>query len=101
MRALSSNAFSVDDQIADVISFLSLNDDQSFRGEPSLFESEFPEYNSLVWSGAWVDWTSSDVDPDYMNWVAEWIESNTDVTWIDGAPYLMEEDDDYSESDIW
>lgn len=101
MRALSSNAFSVDDQIADVISFLSLNEWSLTGISMDQFTTEFPEYNSLEWSGSWVDWEASNVDPDYMNWVSEWIERNTDVVWIDSEPFLLEIDDDYSESEIW
>lgn len=98
MRALSSNAFSVDDQIADVISYLSLSDnyDDLMRRK---FTVVFPEYNSLEWSGSWVDWEASNVDPDYMSWITEWIEANTFVFWYEGEPFLADPDDAYPDEE--
>lgn len=87
-RPLSSNAFSVDDQTADAISYLS-------REYPALsdeFVREFPEYNSLEWYGSWVDCEASNVDPDYMSWVVEWLESHTPIRWEDGEPFDMDID---------
>lgn len=100
MIALSSNHFSVDDQIADVISYLSLSDIY-IRTMEDEFTSEFPEYNSLVWSGSWVDTEASGVDADYMSWVADWLEAHTPVMWSDGEPYLIEEDDDKPHEGHW
>jgi len=89
---LSSNHYSTDDQIADVVSFLSNDDAYSTLMETS-FKNEFPEYNSLEWSGSWVDTENSNVDLDYMSWVAEWLENNTPVFWEEGEPYMAEPDD--------
>ena len=102
MIVLSSNAFSVDDQTADVLSYLSsapLNADESdkYAGTMARFVAEFPEYNSLTWSGSWVDTEASGVDPEYMSWVRDWIEANTDVTWFEGEPVIFEESDDTGE----
>jgi hypothetical protein len=80
----------MDDQISDVVSFLSDNEAMSAMMQDA-FMREFPEYNNLTWSGSWVDCDASSVDPDYMSWVADWIESNTRVTWDEGEPYLYGE----------
>jgi len=89
---LSSNHYSTDDQIADVVSFLS-NDDTYSTLMDTRFIAEFPEYNELVWSGSWVDTESSNVDLEYMSWVAEWLENYTPVFWEEGEPYMAEPDD--------
>ncbi len=98
MHALSSNHFSHDDQVADVLSYLSHTDDATLRGLADDFLREFPEYNSLEWSGSWVDAEASGVDPEYMSWAADWIENNTPVFWSDGEPFLPEEGDEEDES---
>lgn len=89
MIPLSSNAFSVDDQTADVLSYLSLTSILSGDLEAK-FNILFPEYNTLIWSGSWVDTEESDVDPDYMSWVRDWIEQNLPVMWEEGEPWLLE-----------
>lgn len=94
---LSSNHFSVDDQTADVLSFLSNATDPELRALSDKFVEEFPEYNSLEWSGSWADAEASGVDVEYMNWVRDWIENNTPVYWEDGEPYLSDNGDDVSD----
>lgn len=86
---LSSNHLSVDDQINDVVTRYIVGGEYD-----SAFFAEFPEYDSLVWEGAWIDPEASDVDVEYMSWVADWIESNTPVTWEEGEPWLIEGDAD-------
>jgi hypothetical protein len=98
MIALSSGHFSVDDQIADVVSFLS-NDEIYAPIMEGFFNSRFPEYNSLEWAGAWVDTAASGVDIDYMSWVADWITDNTPVIWENGEPYMLENDDEEEDYD--
>lgn len=85
-EALSSNHFSVDDQIRDVVRWME-------REHPARYAAllkEFPEWPSLTWAGSWVDANASEVDPDFMSWVADWIESrsNVRVSWEDGEPWL-------------
>lgn len=92
MIYLSSNHNSHDDQVADVVSHLSNSDEyrELMDGE---FQEAFPQYNSLEWSGSWMDWEASGVDVEYMSWVTDWVEENTPVYWQDGEP-VMDEDDD-------
>jgi len=93
-EALSNNGWSADDQMADVVSWLS--HDVGFRDVSDRFEAEFPEYNSLVWGGSHVDTEASGVDPEYTSWVIDWIEDNTPVFWEDGEPWI---DEDVNELD--
>ena len=96
MITISSNGFSVDDQIADAVSYLSNTHFIAGKVEED-FHRQFPEYNTLVWSGAWVDPEASGVDPEYMCFVADWLESNTPICWSDGEPVIFEEGDDPDE----
>lgn len=92
MKALSSNSYSHDDQVADVVSFLSQHDDTGLQAlMQDKFLAEFPEYNRLTWSGSWVDHEASGVDPDYMSWVTDWLEEHTPVTWDEGEPWMADE----------
>jgi hypothetical protein len=92
MYAVSSNHFSVDQQIADAIDALP-DDDRA------LFNAEFPEWDNLVWSGSWVDTDASGVDVEYTSWVADWLESRTGIFWEEGEPWMREDDDDDDEFD--
>lgn len=87
--ALSNNHSSYDDQVADVVSWLS-NDDKHKDMMQEEFLAEFPEYNTLEWSGAWVNGDASGVDDDYMCWVSDWIDSHTLVYWEQGEPWIGE-----------
>jgi hypothetical protein len=49
--------------------------------------AQFPEFDTLVWCGGWVDFEASNVDPEYMCWVADCIESVSLVYWEDGEPW--------------
>lgn len=97
MIIISSNHFSVDDQTADALSYLSLSDDPELAKLSDQFSAEFPEYNTLVWSGSWVDTEASNVDVEYMDWVRDWIEAHTPIHWYDGEPIIDEEGDEPDE----
>ena len=100
MIFLSSNAFSVDDQTADVLSHLS-NGTAEQQAQMETFVLTFPEYNTLEWSGSWVDTEASGVDPDYMSWVRDWIEERTDVSWNDGEPVIWEDGDENEFGEVY
>lgn len=99
MFPISSNHFPHDDQVADVVRFMrscdGLNHSQgmadglyrSFFTARPIFNREFPEWDQLDWLGSWIDTEASGVEPDYSAWVADWLEANTPVQWIDGEPY--------------
>jgi hypothetical protein len=94
MIIISSNHYSVDDQTADALSYLSLSDDVELTDRAIEFTETFPEYNTLTWSGSWVDTEASGVDTEYMDWVRDWIESHTPIRWYDGEPIIDEEGDE-------
>lgn len=89
--ALSSNGYSFHDQIADALSWLS----HAFPEMSDKFVDEYPEYNRLEWTGAWVDHEASNVDPDYMSWVADWLENNTPIYWSEGEPRVDNSDNPF------
>jgi len=79
--SLSSDHFSHDDQVRDVVNWLD---------EPSRvkFLAAFPEWDRLVWDGSWLEPEASGVDPEYTSWVCVWLEQNTAVYWSDGEPWI-------------
>ncbi len=87
--SISSNHHSFDIQISDAMKVFRAMADAF---DVNLFHSDFPEYDNLKWAGSWVNTEVSDVDPEYMHWVADWLESHTPIYWEDGEPWLEEED---------
>lgn len=78
--ALSSSHYSTDIQLSDVVGLMPADVRAAFVGE-------FSEWDSLTWSGSWVDCEASDVDVEYTSWAIDWVESHTNVRWDDGEPY--------------
>jgi hypothetical protein len=81
--AISSNHFSNDMQVQDAVSYLS--DEQRER----LF-SVYPEWDELIWEDSWVHTQKSGVDPEYVSWVQDWIEADTEIYWEEGEPWVNE-----------
>lgn len=81
--AISSNHYSFDLQVSDVMAYFEHTDPNTY----ALLVGEFPEYPSLVWGGSWVDTAASGVDHEYMAWLSDAIEDMTSVCWDDGEPY--------------
>lgn len=94
MQFVSNNHSSVDDQIRDAVGFLANSDDSRDMGSADQFRTQFPEWDQLVFEGAWLDAEASGVDVEFMSWVADWIESNSRITWSDGEPVIFEEGDE-------
>ena len=82
--ALSSNHYSVDIQLSDVVGLMPAD-------VRAAFDAEYPEWESLTWSGSWVDYEASGVDVEYASWAIDWVESHTNVMWDDGEPYAYAE----------
>lgn len=78
--ALSSNHYSTDIQLSDVVGLMPAD-------VRAAFDAEHPEWESLTWSGSWVDYKASGVDMEYTSWAIDWVESHTNVMWDDGEPY--------------
>ena len=68
--AVSSNGFSVDQQIFDAV-------------------KKFPEITNVQWSGSSVDWEAMYVDQEWSMWLLEEIEQSSDIQWIEGEPYIV------------
>ena len=79
-------------QVSDVMDRFKQTDPNTY----DLMVGEFPEYPSLVWSGAHVDTAASGVEVEYMSWLADAIENMTSVYWEDGEPWNR---DDYCGND--
>jgi hypothetical protein len=93
MIPLSDNHLSLDNQIDSAVTYLSHAPE--LEREARQFRDAFPEYAHLVWQdgSAWIDNEASGVDPEFMSWVADWIEANTPIFWEEGEPWLPEPDD--------
>ena len=91
-NAISSNGFSVDQQINDAVDNLTVEQKEAFN-------AAFPEYATLTWDGGWINTEVSGVEGDYMSWVADWIEANTNIYWEDGEPWLGE--GHFPEDNVW
>jgi hypothetical protein len=86
--SLSSGHFSVDQQVSDAIQYMSGH----YAHEYGQLIVEFPELLNVRWesnTSAWWDTQAMGVDVEYDSWVIDWIESHTDIRWIDGEPYDM------------
>jgi hypothetical protein len=93
MIPLSSNHFSVDNQIDSTVTYLTHAPE--LEREARQFRDAFPEYAHIVWAehSSWIDAEASGVDPEFMSWVADWIEANTPIFWEEGEPWLPEPTD--------
>jgi hypothetical protein len=94
MIPLSDNHLSLDNQIDSAVTYLTHAPE--LAAEAERFRAEFPEYAHLVWQNqsAWIECEASGVDPEFMSWVADWIEANTPIFWEEGEPWLPEPDDE-------
>lgn len=87
---LSSNHYSPDQQLRDVLDWLE-------KHEPTLFgefTSAHPAWRRVEFSGAWIDAETMGVDPDWSSWCVDWLENHTSVYWEDGEPWTPEEGDE-------
>lgn len=80
-ESISSNHFSVDQQLADAVGCLT--DEQR-----AAFDAEFPEWANATWSMSHVDTDAMGLDPEWTSWIIDWIEANTDIYWEDGEPWI-------------
>jgi hypothetical protein len=78
---ISSNHYSVDQQAADALDYLRLNDVPAYVS----IMADFGE--SIVWSGGWFDHEAMGVDPEWGSWLVDAIEDRSAVVWVDGEPW--------------
>lgn len=86
---LSSNSFSHDSQLDDVLDYLRNWNEEQYN---NLLHA-FPEVDSRVLDGAYFDVEAMGVDQEWSAWVTDWVENNTKVMWVDGEPVIREADD--------
>jgi hypothetical protein len=94
MIPLSDNHYSLDNQIDSAVTYLWHAPE--LKQQAAWFNDAFPEYAHLIWQdgGAWIDAEASQVDPEFMSWVCDWIERFTPIFWEEGEPWLPEPDDE-------
>lgn len=87
--SLSSNAFSTDGQLEDVVSFLETAAPDVFAE----FLAAFPEWTTRTMGehSSWFDTAAMGVDEEWASWAIDWIESHSMVQWEDGEPWVMVE----------
>ena len=81
--AISSNGFSVHQQMVDAMSWLENNWPEDY----AKIITEYPEYERLIWEGSWLDTEAMGVNEDWPNWLIDAIEATDHVRWIEGEPW--------------
>jgi len=84
-ESLSSNHFSHEQQLQDVIESL---DEAQFNELVKVFPCID---QGVVWDGSGWDYRAMSVDVDTPMFVTDWIEDNTLIRWEDGEPWLYDE----------
>lgn len=88
MSTISSNHLSHDQQLADVVTYMSVSPERAH--DYAQFLREFPDWSNLKWSGSWIDTEATGVDVEWPMWATDWIEQNTPIYWEDGKPWIDE-----------
>lgn len=89
METISSNHFSHDQQVMDVMEFLELNDGVAYAHLMNMF----PELYNVAWDGSWLDTVLMGVDVEFTSWLCDEIEACTTVMWLEGEPFFMSTED--------
>lgn len=87
MYPISSNQFSTDLQLLDVLAFLRTEHVETYCD----IMREFPA--QIVMDGAWMDYEAMGVDAEYSSWMIDAAEATGRVQWIEGEPYAIEDAD--------
>ena len=77
---IAEDRWSTDLQTMEGLAFIRENYPTDF----AKVRAEFPETDSLVWSGSWVDTETMGLDPEWSSWLADAVESTGRVEWSDG-----------------
>ena len=86
MTAISSNHYSVDQQVKDALDFLQTE-------TPKVYDalvSDFPEVTNIRYSGSWFDTEAMGVDLEWSSWLIDRIESTGLVIWEEGEPWAVD-----------
>ena len=99
-ESLSSNHFSNDQQLADVVSYM----EHHLPEKHVEFLARYPEWPKLGFIGTsssldylpvtrdGIDYYEGDLDVEATCWMVDWIEANTEVYWEDGEPWIGNND---------
>ena len=99
MRTLSSNGFSHDMQVDDVLDYLRGEMSESDYKDKLIIAGFYDEVERRVLDGAHFDTEAMGVDVEWSSWLADWIENNTDVFWWEGEPFVLEEGEQHPDAD--
>jgi hypothetical protein len=94
MFTISSNHFSHDQQVVDALDWLRINQIETYCE----IRKRFPENIILPDKSGWFDTDAMGVDAEWSSWLADAIEDASEIMWISGEPYVIEDTD--SEEDI-
>ena len=83
MFPISDNHSSFDQQVDDAMDYLVDADPEAHGAIVALF----PEWSAVTFDGAWVDTESLGLDPEFTSWLADAIESKSDIFWDEGEPF--------------
>tara|TARA_R110000772_G_scaffold223784_1_gene334358 strand:+ start:122 stop:466 length:345 start_codon:yes stop_codon:yes gene_type:complete len=89
METISSNHFSHDQQVQDVMEYLEHHDGIAY----SHLVNMFPEFTVALFDGSSYDTYSMDVDADWSSWLTDEIEACSNIMWMDGEPFTVEDAD--------
>lgn len=84
MEPLSSNHFSHDLQVLDVLNWM----ETEFPEEFAIIQSQFPEVANIIMEGAWFDTKAMGVDVEWSSWLTDEIEQTCFVVWWEGEPFF-------------
>lgn len=86
MTAISSNHFSVDQQVQDALDYLQTVAPKAYDD----VVSDFPEVGNISYSGSWFDTDAMGVDVEWSMWLIDRIEATDLVIWEEGEPWAMD-----------
>jgi hypothetical protein len=90
MKALSSNGFSHDMQVDDVLDYLR---GTVAEGDYNNIIHKFPEVDKRILEGGWFDTDAMGVEAEWSMWVTDYIEESFEVFWWEGEPWVLEGDE--------
>ena len=86
--ALSSNHFSTDLQLQDVVGYLEREMPERYEELLKLFPELPRAFATITGTSSWIDCDDAGVDVEFSSWVIEWIENHTPIMWEDGEPFI-------------
>jgi hypothetical protein len=85
-HTISSNHFSVDQQMNDALDYLRVFHTDVFCE----IRKHFPD--TFKWEGSWLDTDAMGVDQEYSSWLIDAIEATDLIYWEEGEPWAVKPD---------